>query len=455
MGSSRYRAKLLIVEDDVSLQAQLRSCFPEYEVLTAANRRDALSMVRSANPAVILQDLGLPPDVDGITEGIETLREVMSLSPSTKIVVLTAHDDRASTLAAMAAGATDFYQKPIEPDILRLVVNRAFRIHELEEENRRLRGIQPGATFEGLIVTDESMARIFRMVEKVAPTSVSVLILGESGTGKELLAKAIHSLSGRKDARFVAINCAAIPEQLLESELFGYEKGAFTGAAKQTVGKIELAHRGTLFLDEIGDMPLALQAKILRVLQNKVIERVGGREEIALDVRIVGATNRNLKSLIAEDRFREDLYFRLSEVTIQVPPLRERPGAASILAHALLRQFSAMHGQRKRGFTKDAIAAIETFAWPGNVRELENRLKTAVIMSDGPFITSVDLGFDPGGSEDLALSLKDVRALAERDAVARALAMADGNMSRAAELLGVSRPTLYDLVSRYGGRQVQ
>jgi two-component system NtrC family response regulator len=337
---SDEKPKLLIVEDDEGLQRQLKWCFDGYEVLMAASRTEALTLARRFEPAVVLQDLGLPPDAAGVTEGMQTLRELLSLAPQTKVIVVTGNADRDNAVRAVSLGAYDFYQKPVDTDVLRLLVERAFHIHALEEQNRQLREAQLLSPMEGFIATDDAMFKVCRMIEKVAPTDASVLILGESGTGKELVARALHTQSGRKAARFVAINCAAIPEQLLESELFGYEKGAFTGAAKTTLGKIEVASGGTLFLDEIGDMPLALQAKLLRFLQDRIIERVGGRQEIPVDVRVVCATNRDLQAFIVEQKFRQDLYFRIGEVTINVPPLRDRVGGATVLAHAMLRKFS-------------------------------------------------------------------------------------------------------------------
>jgi two-component system NtrC family response regulator len=338
--------------------------------------------------------------------------------------------------------------------VLKLIVSRAFHMHSLEEQNRRLREAQITSPLQGIIATDDGMLKVCRMIEKVAPANVSVLILGESGTGKELLANAVHSLSGRP-GKFVAINCAAIPGELLEAELFGHEKGAFTGAVRQSIGKIEVADGGTLFLDEIGDMPPALQAKLLRFLQNRIIERIGGRQEIAVNVRVVCATNQDLQALIAQQKFRQDLYFRISEVTITVPPLRERRGAPTVLAQAMLREFSTLHGRAKRGFTPGAITALESYDWPGNVRELENKIKTAVIMSDAPLITVEDLGLKEAAGAETLCNLKEARARAEREAVRQALAMSDSNISRAAELLGVSRPTLYDLMLRHGIRAPQ
>jgi two-component system, NtrC family, response regulator len=444
------KPRLLVVEDDVGLQKQLRWSFDEYEVLFAGDREAALAQIRRYEPAVVLQDLGLPPDAEGTSEGMRTLKEILSLAPHTRVIVITGNADRDNAMRAVALGAYDFYQKPLDPDVLRLIVSRAFRLHELERQNRQLQEAQLRAPFEGLIATDDAMLRVCRMIERVAPADVSVLILGESGTGKELIARAVHSQGGRKDARFVAINCAAIPEALLESELFGHEKGAFTGAAKQTLGKIEVANGGTLFLDEIGDMPLQLQAKLLRFLQDRVIERVGGRQEIAVNVRVVCATNKDLQALISEQKFREDLYFRISEVTINVPPLRERHGGPTVLAHALLRKFNGAQGRPKRGFTEDAIAALEAYRWPGNVRELENKVKAAMIMSDGALLTAADLGLKEALSGALLFNLKEVRTRAERQAIQQALTICDDNVSRAAELLGVSRPTLYDLMAKYG-----
>jgi two-component system, NtrC family, response regulator len=446
------KPKLLIVEDDLGLQKQLKWCFDEHEVLVAATRSEAVAQLRRFEPPVVLQDLGLPPDADGVSEGMHTLKEMLSLAPETKIIVVTGNNDRDNAVKAVSLGAYDFYQKPVDTDVLRLIVSRAFHIHALEEQNRALREAQVNAPFEGLIATDDAMLKVCRMVEKVAPTDVSVLILGESGTGKELIARALHTQSGRKNAKFVAINCAAIPEQLLESELFGHEKGAFTGAVKQTIGKIEVANEGTLFLDEIGDMPLALQAKLLRFLQNRVIERVGGRQEIPVNVRVVCATNKDLQALITEQRFRQDLYFRIGEVSIHVPPLRDRRGGPTVLAHAMLRKFSGVQGRPKRGFTEEATAALEAYAWPGNVRELENKVKTAMIMAEGSMLTAEDLGLKESVDGGLLFNLKEVRTRAERQAIRQALAITDGNISRTSELLGVSRPTLYDLMEKYGIR---
>jgi two-component system NtrC family response regulator len=444
------KRRLLIVEDDAGLQTQMRWTFDDFEVLQATNGAEAIAHLRKAGPAVMLLDLGLPPDPEGVSEGLATLADALSLAPHTKVIVVTGNADRDNAVRAVGAGAYDFYQKPLDTDVLRLIVERAFHIHALEAQNRELLGTQVGSPAHGIVATDPGMQKACRIVEKVAPTAVSVLVLGESGTGKELIARALHNLSDRRDARFVAINCAAIPEQLLESELFGHEKGAFTGAIKTTPGKIEVAHRGTLFLDEIGDMPLALQAKLLRFLQERSIERIGGRAEIPVDVRIVCATHQNLKALIGAQRFREDLFYRLSEVTVQLPPLRERPGAAVVLAQTLLHRFGAAQGTPRRGFTPDALAAIQAYGWPGNVRELENKVKTAVIMAEGALVGAEDLGLAAVANSGPVLDLREIRSRAEREAVHQALAIAGDNISRAADLLGVSRPTLYDLLDRFG-----
>jgi two-component system NtrC family response regulator len=441
------RPGLLIVEDDLGLQKQLKWCFDEYRVWVAATRTEALAQLRRYEPAVVLQDLGLPPDPAGVSEGLKTLQELLQAAPQLKVIVVTGNGDQSNAVKAVGLGATDFYQKPLEPQILKLVVARAFRLHALEEQNRALQR-QSSSPLVGIIATDAAMLKVCRMVEKVAPTDVSVLILGESGTGKELLAHAIHDLSLRKAGRFVAINCAAIPEHLLESELFGHEKGAFTGAVKQTLGKVEMAEGGTLFLDEIGDMPAPLQAKLLRFLQDRVIERLGGRQPIPVNVRVVCATNQDLQALIAEQRFRQDLYYRISAVTINVPPLRQRGSGVIVLAQAILQRVAAESATKLRGLNDDALAALQAYAWPGNVRELENKLRAAVIMAEGQLINAGDLGIAVNVTAPAQLNLAEVRLHAERQALIQALALAQNNVSRAAELLGVSRPTLYDLLER-------
>jgi two-component system NtrC family response regulator len=447
------RKPLLIVEDDPALQKQMRWAFDAYETVVASDRESAVAQLRRFEPAVVTMDLGLPPSPDDPTEGLKLLEEIHSLVPETKVVVLTGQNDQAIALRAIALGAYDFCTKPFEPELLTYTIERAFRMHELQEENRRLQATQQAPALGGVVTRDPALQRICRTIEKVAPTSATVLILGESGTGKELFARALHDLSPRAGNRFVAINCAAIPENLLESELFGHEKGAFTGAVKQTPGKIETAHGGTLFLDEIGDLPLSLQAKLLRFLQERVIERVGGRQEIPVDVRIVCATHQSLKEQTTTGKFREDLYYRLAEIVVEIPPLRARSGDVALLAHSFVRRFAAE--QRRGGVTlmPEALSALESHAWPGNVRELENVLKRAVIMSEGNRISAADVGLTANGDMEGALfNLRQVRDEAEKHAVLRVLARVNGNLSKAAELLGVSRPTLYDLMHRFGLR---
>jgi two-component system, NtrC family, response regulator len=447
---SENKGTLLIVEDDPGLQKQLKWSFDGYEVLVASDRESAVAAVRRFEPPVVTVDLGLPPDPDGAREGLATVEQILSLAPDTKVIVVTGNQERANAVRAIGMGAYDFYQKPVDPEILGLIVERAFRLHDLQLENRRLHVKQTDSPISGIITNDPSMLKVCRTVEKVAPSDVSVLILGESGTGKELIARALHQLSPRAGKKFIAINCAAIPENLLESELFGYEKGAFTGAAKQTRGKIEFADGGTLFLDEVGDLPFALQAKLLRFLQERVLERVGGREEIAVDVRVVCATHQDLPGLIKVGRFREDLYYRLSEIVIGLPPLRERHGDPALLGHAFLEKFAKAQGRSIQGFTADALAAIETYPWPGNAREMENFIKRAIIMADGPQITLQDLGLKRTEEDGMPLNLRQVREEAEKKALLRALGRSGGNMLQAAELLGISRPTLYDLINRHG-----
>lgn len=439
--------RLLIVEDDPGIQSQLRWCFEDYEVVAAHDRESALAEFRRHEPPVVLQDLGLPPDPEGVEQGFATLREMLSLVPETKVIVVTGHGDQDNAVSAVGLGAYDYYEKPVDVDTLRLIVDRAWHIHELEEQNRLLAMSSSDSPLDGIVAASDAMMSVCRMVEKVAPTSATTLLLGESGTGKELLARSIHDLSGRRDAAFVPINCAAIPDALLESELFGFEKGAFTGAVRQTPGKIEGAHGGTLFLDEIGDMPLALQAKLLRFLQERTVERVGGRTEIPVDVRVVCATNKNLTDSIAAGEFREDLYYRISEITINIPPVRVREGERILLARHLLAKFAKQQGRSLRGFSEDAQDAIDSYAWPGNVREMENKIKSAVILAEGKFVTAEDLGLVV--KETANLNLRSVRQDAESRAIRAALIRASDNVSKTAELLGVTRPTLYDLMQKY------
>ena len=446
---SQEKKTLLIVEDDTGIQRQLRWALDEYQVVFATDRTSAIAQFRSEAPPVVTLDLGLPPDADGATEGFATLEAILALAPETKVIVVTGQDTREHAMRAIASGAYDFYTKPIDPNALGLILNRAFYLSELEEENKRLIQSRRHMPLNGVITGSPEMLKICRLIEKVAPADVGVLILGESGTGKELFARALHQLSDRKDKPFSAINCAAIPENLIESELFGHEKGAFTGAIKHSKGKIELAEQGTLFLDEVGDIPAGAQVKLLRFLQERVVERVGGRQQIAVDVRVVCATNQNLEELIKEGRFREDLYYRLSELVIKVPPLRERNGDAELLAHSFLQSFNEEHRRSIRGFTSESLAAIAKYSWPGNVRELENRVKRAVIMAEGQGITPMDLDLAPPDEVPEILNLAQAREEAERREIPRALSRAEGNISLAAKLLGVSRPTLYDLIRQH------
>ena len=443
---------LLIVEDDLALQKQIKWSLDQFESVTADDRHSAMVQLRRFVPSVVTMDLGLPPYADSVSEGFKLLEQILAAEPDTKVIVLTGQNGQANALKAIAMGAYDFLAKPFEPEVLTLTVERAFRLAELQAENRRLQNMQPPDALAGLITRDPGMLRVCRTIEKVASSNVTVMLLGESGTGKEVLARGLHQSSGRKANKFVAINCAAIPDNLLESELFGYEKGAFTGAVKTTVGKIETAHGGTLMLDEIGDLPLPLQSKLLRFLQERVVERVGGRQEIPVDVRIVCATHQDLKQLIAEGRFREDLFYRLAEIVVDIPPVRERVGDAALLAHAFVKRFSSEGGRNSLTLSADAVRAIEQHTWPGNIRELENCIKRACIMADGQQITADDLGLAAVEQDDAdrSLDLRTVRDEAERKAVIAALARVDGNVLRAAELLGVSRPTLYDLMHRLG-----
>ena len=444
------KQKLLVIEDDTGLQTQLRWSLDAYDVVVADDRESAMAQLRRHQPAVATMDLGLPPDPDGATEGLALLQQILAAAPDTKVILLSGNQDRANALKAIAAGAYDFHQKPLDADTLALVIERAFYLHALQQENRRMMQIQSDSPLAGIISRDPGMLRVCRSVERVAPSSATVMLLGDSGSGKELVARGVHRLSPRHDKRFVAINCAAIPEHLLESELFGYEKGAFTGAQRQTLGKLELAHGGTFFLDEIGDMPLPLQAKLLRFLQERVIERVGGRSEISIDVRIVCATHQNLKALAESGRFREDLYYRLSEIVLSIPPLRERVGDCALLAHHFKNKFCASESRQILSFSPDALAAIESYQWPGNVREMENCLRRAVIMADGPQITPQDLGLPDSAADEPNVNLRQAREAAEYRVMVQALARVDGNIVRAAELLGVSRPTLYDLMNHHG-----
>ena len=443
---------LLVIEDDPGLQAQLKWAYDDFEVVIAGDRDSAIAALRAEAPAVVTLDLGLPPDPDGTTEGFAVLDAIMALKPDTKVIVASGHGARESALAAIARGAYDFYQKPIDIEALGLIVRRAFALRGIEEENRRLVA-SSGAdkTVLGRLITGApEMVKVARTIERVARTSVSVMLLGASGTGKELLAKGLHEASDRASGPFIAINCAASPETLLESELFGHEKGAFTGAVKTTEGKIESADGGTLFLDEVGDIPLPLQVKLLRFLQERTIERVGGRRAIPVNTRIVCATHQDLETMIQQGAFREDLFYRLAEIVIRIPGLAERHGDPVLLAKAFLKRFAAEMNPAVTGFAPDALAAIDAHDWPGNVRELENRVKRAVIMADVKLVNADDL--DLGAARDDGadvLNLKSAREAADRKVIRHALARSEGNISSTAKLLGISRPTLYDLLKQY------
>src|SRR5687767_5484509 len=421
-----FKPKLLIVEDDEGLQRQLRWAYDDYEVLVASDRDAAINLVRSTEPAVVTLDLGLPPDPDGVSEGFAALENILTLKPDTKVIVASGHGARESALRAIASGAYDFYQKPVDIDQLGLIVRRAFQLHEIESENRRLESqVSENRTVLGTMITAApEMMKVARTIERVANADVSVMLLGASGTGKELLARGVHQQSRRRAGGFVAINCAAIPENLLEAELFGYEKGAFTGAIKTTEGKIELAHGGTLFLDEVGDIPLPLQVKLLRFLQERTIERIGGRKPIAVDTRIVCATHQDLEAMIGDGRFREDLFYRLAEIVVRIPGLAERHGDAPLLAKHFLARFAREMNPQVRGFAPGALAAIEQWHWPGNVRELENRIKRAVIMADGRLVGAADLDLagEPSGEDVIAINLRAAREVADRRAIRQALA---------------------------------
>jgi two-component system NtrC family response regulator len=443
---------LLIVEDDEGLQRQLKWAYEGYEVVLAGDRAAAIEAVRLHEPAVVTLDLGLPPDPDGTTEGFETLTQILRIKPDTKVIVASGHGARESMLKAIGLGAYDFYRKPVDIDELGLIVSRAFHVASIEAENRRLEQTGGGQVLGSIISSAPEMLKVAKTIERVASADVSVMLLGASGTGKELLARAVHEKSGRK-GEFIAINCAAIPETLLEAELFGYERGAFTGAVKSNIGKIETAQGGTLFLDEVGDIPLPLQVKLLRFLQERVIERIGGRQPIAVDTRIVCATHQNLDAMTADGRFREDLYYRLAEIVVKIPSLAERPGDAVLLARHFVNRFGKELNTKVQSLSADAVAAIDGYGWPGNVRELENRIKRSVIMADGKSVSADDLDL-PGSASaldeaELALNLRAARESADRRAIRQALSRTDNNISGAAKLLGISRPTLYDLIKQY------
>jgi len=440
---------LLIVEDDPGLRNQLRWSLDQYSVQVAEDRESAMAAVRKHEPAVVTLDLGLPPDPGGVSEGFAVLQEVLAYAPQTKVIVITGNDDNLNAVKAVGQGAYDFYQKPIDPEILSFVVDRAFRLRNLEDENRKLARLHISHPMEGIIAVSPEMHEVCRMVERFAPTNMSVLVQGESGTGKEVIARALHAMSPRAGKPFIAVNAAAIPENLLESELFGHEKGAFTGATQQVKGKFELADGGTFFLDEVGDIPISLQPKLLRVLQERIVERIGGRQPIKVDVRLICATHQNIPRLIGQNLFREDLLFRINELVINLPALRERTGDIAILARAFMERFAKQMGRHLLGFSEEAMGAMEAYPWPGNVREMESKIKRAVIMAAGSLIEARDLELVPGQASRRTPTLREARDAAERQAICAALVEADENVTKAADLLDVTRPTLYSLLSKF------
>ncbi len=448
---SSQKLKLLIVDDDESIRSQMKwALIGEYEVLTAEDRPSALEVLRKEHPTVATLDLGLPPKPADTEEGFQTLAEIMETSPGAKVIVITGQDDKKNALKAIGMGAYDFFCKPIKIDELKIVLTRAFYLSQLEAENRLLQGRLQGDSFEGMMGTSKPIQEVFSSLRKLADTDVPVLVIGESGTGKELAARAIHRLSVRKEGPFIPINCGAIPENLLESELFGHEKGSFTGAHIQRKGRVESAQGGTLFLDEIGELSPALQVKLLRYLQEQKIERVGGREEISVDARVMAATNRDLQKAMKAGKFREDLYYRLGVVVVSLPPLREREEDILLLATSFLRRFAEESKRKINGFSKAAVQSLESYPWPGNIREMENRIRRAVIMAEGRKITPQDLELETMLGRQEAKTLKDAREEVEREIIQEALHRHNGNMTRAAEELGVSRPTLYELMDKLG-----
>lgn len=445
------KAKLLIVEDNSSIATQMKwALAQEYEVFLAEDRVSALKLFKEERPPVVTLDLGLPPHPGGVEEGFQTLSAIIERDSFTKVILITGQDERENALKAIGNGAYDFFCKPVQIEELKIVLQRAYYLFQLEEEHRELQRRLTTPSFEGMLGTSPQMQTVFSSIQKVATTEAPVLITGESGTGKELVARAIHRLSQREKGPFIVINCGAIPETLLESELFGHEKGAFTGAHIQRKGRFEKASGGTLFLDEIGDLPLPLQVKLLRFLQEQKIERVGGREEISVDARVLTATNKDLKQELKTGKFREDLYYRIGIITISLPPLREREGDILLLASAFLQKYSFENRKKIAGFTPHAIRAIETYGWPGNIRELENRIKRAVIMAENSKITPQDLELDSIYTKYQGKGLKEAREELEKEFIQKALAENKGNITQAAGELGISRPTLYELMEKLG-----
>jgi len=442
--------KILIVDDDAGMRKQLKWAFDGFETFTAADRTEALALARREEPQVVLLDLAMPPDLEGPREGFAALGELLAFDAKIRVIITSGNDEKDNAIRAIRDGAYDFCAKPVDIDVLNLIVERAFYLYGLEAENERLSALNTHVPMEGLITASPEMLKLCAALEQVAPSTISVMFTGESGTGKEVMARALHRLSPRAGENFTAINCAAIPENLLESELFGHEKGAFTGAVSRSIGKFEMADKGTLFLDEIAEMPPALQAKLLRFLQEKTLERVGGKQSIKIDVRIVSATNRELKEEITAGKFREDLYYRLNEVAFHLPPLRERPGDAALLATHFIRLFNEGLNTRIKGLTADATAAVDSYAWPGNIRELENRIKRAMVLCRGKYLGAVDLDLEPSQGANATMTLRQAREKVEKELISKVLAQTQENISQSAKILGVSRPTLYELMKNLG-----
>jgi len=445
------KPKVLIVDDDEEIRVQMKWALgKQYEVLLGEDRPGAVKLFKSERPVVTLLDLGLPPQPNECAEGLRALSDLLGVDETAKIIVISGQGEKGSALQAVGAGAYDFLCKPIEMEELKFLLRRCIYVAELEREFRQLQQTVRAEGFEDMLGASPQMHGVFAYIRKVANTTAPVLLLGESGTGKEMVAMAIHRRSSHKGGPFIAINCNAIPENLLESELFGHEKGAFTGAHAQRKGMIESAGEGTLFLDEIGELPAAVQVKLLRFLQEQRFQRVGGRQEIQIDTRIIAATNVDLKQAVAEAKFREDLYFRLAVVVINLPPLRERVDDVVLLAREFLHKYAAQNGKTNLTFTPEALRAINCHPWPGNVRELQNRVKRAVIMADGKRITEVDLELSSSPNPAGSATLKEAREGVERELIQRTLKRHLGKVTSAAAELGISRPTLYELMDKLG-----
>ncbi|HEV8397381.1 MAG TPA: PEP-CTERM-box response regulator transcription factor [Vicinamibacterales bacterium] len=445
------KSRLLIVDDDEDIRTQMKwALVQDYEVFQAGDRVEALAAFTTDRPIVTLLDLGLPPRPNEPAEGLLALSELLAVDPLAKVIVISGQGDKDNALHAVGAGAYDFLCKPVDMDELRLVLRRCVYVAELEQEYQALQASARPDVFEEMLGTSPPMQGVFTFIRKVAPTSAPVLILGESGTGKEMVARALHRRSPHKGGPFVAINCSAIPEGLLESELFGHERGAFTGAHALRKGHIETAAGGTLFLDEIGELPAPVQVKLLRFLQEKRFQRVGGRQEIHSDTRVVAATSVNLQESVASGTFREDLYFRLAVVIVKVPPLRDRGEDIGLVAKDFVHRYGMQHGKRSMTFAPDALRALSLYRWPGNVRELQNRVQRAVIMADGKRVTAADLELTDVLSETAPQTLREARQNAEREIVEEVLRRHRGKITSAAVELGISRPTLYELMEKLG-----